>query len=66
MDNVQMIVEGNILTITVDLSKELGASKTGKTISIASTKGNKQLTEKPGVYVGVNVYKYPDEKKTNA
>jgi hypothetical protein len=38
--NVEMSLEGNILTIKVDLSKEFGPSVSGKTIIIASTEGN--------------------------
>jgi hypothetical protein len=34
-------VEGNILTIKVDLSKEFGPSSSGKTIIIASTEGER-------------------------
>ena len=40
MKNVEMKVNGNILTVTVDLSKEFGPSSSGKTIIIASTEGN--------------------------
>lgn len=40
MKNVEMIVEGNILTIKVDLTKEFGPSSSKKSIIIASTEGN--------------------------
>ena len=40
MKNVEMTVEGTMLTIKVDLSKEFGPSASGKTIIIASTEGN--------------------------
>jgi len=40
MKNVEMNVDGNILTIKVDLSKEFGPSSSGKTIIIASAEGN--------------------------
>lgn len=40
MKNVEMTVEGTLLTIKVDLSKEFGPSSSGKTIIIASTEGN--------------------------
>ena len=40
MKNVEMSLEGNILTIKVDLAKEFGPSASGKTIIIASTEGN--------------------------
>lgn len=59
MKNVEMSVEGNILTITVDLSKEFGPSSSGKTIIIASTEGNQTVPKTNGVKIGLNVYKYP-------
>ena len=37
MKNVEMSVEDNILTIHVDLSKDHGPSKSGKTTVIATT-----------------------------
>jgi len=40
MKNVEMTVEGETLTIKVDLSKDFGKSKSGKTIIVASTEGN--------------------------
>ena len=52
-----MKVEGNILTIKVDLTKELGPSSSGKTIIIASTEGNVAIPEKEEVKIGLNIYK---------
>ncbi len=60
MVNVDMKTEGDILTITVDLSKSSGLSKSGKTITIASTQGNKKVHGTDAV-IGLNVYKYPDK-----
>jgi len=58
MKNVKMSVDGNILTIKVDLTQDFGPSASGKTIMIGSTQGNKQVSRKfPDVRVGVNVYK---------
>lgn len=59
MKNVEMKVEGSILTIKVDLTKEFGPSSSGKTIIVASTEGNVQLPD-GAEYVGVNVYRKPD------
>jgi len=56
MKNVQMAVEGNILTIKVDLSKEFGPSTSGKTIIIASTEGNVAIPDREEK-VGLNVYR---------
>ena len=55
MKNVEMKVEGNILTIKVDLSKEYGPSSSGKTTIIASTEGNISIPER-NEKVGLNVY----------
>ena len=56
MKNVELSVNENTLTITVDLTKEYGPSSSGKTIIIASTEGNFPL---PGrdEFVGLNVYR---------
>ncbi len=56
MKNVEMSVEGSILTIRVDLSKEFGPSSTGKTIIIASTEGNVTVPNRQEK-VGLNVYR---------
>jgi hypothetical protein len=57
MKNVEMKVEGNILTIKVDLTKEFGPSSSGKTIIIGSTEGNVAILEKEEVKIGLNVYR---------
>jgi ABC-type molybdate transport system ATPase subunit len=57
MKNVEMKVEGNILTIKVDLTKEFGPSSSGKTTIIASTEGNVAIPEKEEVKIGLNIYK---------
>ncbi|MGE0643942.1 MAG: hypothetical protein AB7P24_09735 [Nitrospira sp.] len=56
MKNVEMTVEGTMLTIRVDLSKEFGPSSTGKTIIIASTEGNVTIPDRQEK-VGLNVYR---------
>ncbi len=56
MRNVQMVVEGNTLTIKVDLSKEFGPSASGKTIIIATTEGNVSVPDREEK-VGLNVYR---------
>ena len=56
MKNVEMTVEGTMLTIKVDLSKEFGPSSSGKTIIIASTEGNVTIPSREEK-VGLNVYR---------
>jgi hypothetical protein len=56
MKNVELTVDGLILTIRVDLSKDFGPSSSGKTTIIASTEGNVSI---PGreEKIGLNIYK---------
>jgi hypothetical protein len=56
MKNVEMSLEGSMLTIRVDLSKEFGPSSTGKTIIIASTEGNVTVPNRQEK-IGLNVYR---------
>ena len=59
MKNVEMAVEGEILIIKVDLSKDFGPSKSGKTIIVASTEGNMSVPERDEK-IGLNIYRYPE------
>lgn len=54
----------NQLVITVDLNKEVGMSKSGKTMGIGTTNGNTKIQDKEEneVIFGLNVYKYPTEE----
>jgi len=56
MKNVECKIEGNILIITVDLTKEYGLSGTGKNTIIASSEGNQSIGE-DGIKLGLNIYK---------
>ena len=57
MKNCEMTLNGDILTITVDVSKDFGKSSSGKSIIIASTEGNVSIPEKEEIKIGLNVYK---------
>jgi hypothetical protein len=56
MKNIDMVVEGNVLTIRVDLSKRFGKSSSGKSIIIASTEGNQSIPSNDDIKIGLNVY----------
>ena len=56
MKDVEMTVEGNILTIKVDLTKDFGPSSSKKSIIIASTEGNVSVPNREEK-VGLNVYR---------
>lgn len=62
MENVEISVVKNVLTLKVDLSKDLGPSKSGKTHVIASTKGNVPVPDHADCRIGLNVYKYVEGK----
>lgn len=51
-----MQVTDNILTITVDLTKQYGKSSSGKSIIVASTEGNRDVPE-TDLKIGLNVYR---------
>jgi ABC-type uncharacterized transport system YnjBCD ATPase subunit len=55
MKNIAIEREGSTLTITIDLSKSQGPSKSGKSTVIATTGGNKEIAT--GVYMGLNIYR---------
>jgi len=57
MKNVDLKLNGEQLVITVDLSKDFGESKSGKSITIASTEGNQSLPEHEDIKIGLNIYR---------
>ncbi len=56
MKNIEMTIEGNILTIKVDLSQRFGKSSSGKSTIVASTEGNQALPGQEEIKIGLNVY----------
>ncbi len=59
MQNVKYEIKDNKLILEIDLTKVFGPSKSGKTITVASTRGNQKI-EGTDVVIGLNVYKYPE------
>jgi len=58
MKNVTMTVSNNkVLVIEVDLKQDFGPSSSGKSVTIASTEGNKSVPGVDDVKIGLNVYK---------
>ncbi len=57
MKNVEAKVEGNILILKVDLTKDFGPSSSGKTQIVASTEGNQPVEGRENIKFGLNVYK---------
>ena len=63
MDNVQIEVKDKKAIITIDLNKEFGKSKSGKTIVVATTRGNVPIPGAETFRIGLNCYRYPEENK---
>jgi hypothetical protein len=63
MDNVQIEVKDNKAIITIDLNKDFGPSKSGKTIVVATTRGKVPVPGAEDVRIGINCYKYPEKGK---
>ncbi len=57
MKNVELALDGDILTIRVDLRQTFGPSSSGKTIIIASTEGNVPVGPDRVEKIGLNVYR---------
>lgn len=53
--NISGSISGNVLTLTIDLSKRLGPSKSGKTMLIATT-GSAKPVGASGAVAGINIY----------
>ena len=63
MKNIEVKVEHGKLTITVDLTKELGPSASGKSVIIATTEGNVDVPGTADVKVWLNVYRKKERFK---
>jgi len=57
MKNIDMNIANDKLTIIVDLKKDFGKSKSGKSVIVASTEGNQSLAYKESMKLGLNIYK---------
>lgn len=63
MKNIEMRVEHGKLVITVDLTKDLGPSASGKSVMIGTTEGNVDVPGAPDVKIGLNVYRKKERFK---
>jgi hypothetical protein len=52
-----MRLTGNMLTITIDVSKDFGKTSAGESIIVASTEGYVCIPDKKDIKIGLNVYK---------
>jgi len=57
MQNVQFQREGDLLIVKIDLSKAFGPSASGKTVIVASTRGNPPVPGSPDCFIGINCFR---------
>lgn len=57
MQNINLELKGDILVITIDLTKEFGKSKSGKSNIIATTAGNISIPNHSDLHLGLNLYR---------
>jgi hypothetical protein len=57
MQNVQFQREGDLLIVKIDLSKDYGPSASGKTVIVASTRGNARIPGEDEAYIGINAFR---------
>lgn len=57
MNNVKLAVSGKKLTITIDLGVEGEASKSGKSVVLATTKGNVPVPQHEELKLGLNLFR---------
>ena len=55
--NVNFDVQGDILTIQIDLSQEYGTSSTGKSLIVATTGGNVDVPDTEDVKAVLTIYR---------
>jgi hypothetical protein len=55
-NNVKSVRDGDKLYIEIDLTADMGASKSGKSILVASTGGNRTVSG-TDVKLGINAYR---------
>lgn len=61
-DNVQVETTDEHIIITIDRRKRFGPSASGKTIVVATTRGNARITA-DGIRLGLNAYVYADQEE---
>lgn len=57
MKNVTMKTEGTKLFIEIDLEADGEVSSTGKSLNIATTRGNVEIPGAPGLRIGINMFR---------
>lgn len=57
MQNITMSRDGNRLKIEIDLSRDYGPSTSGKTVIVASSRGNSLVPGTEDTFIGLNCFR---------
>ena len=57
MQNITLTRNGDKLVVEIDLSKDFGPSASGKTLIVASTRGNPAVPGAPDTFIGLNCFR---------
>lgn len=57
MRNIETVLSGTTLVIKIDVSQPGEASASGKSMVIASTEGNADVVQVPGLKLGINLFR---------
>jgi hypothetical protein len=63
MQNIRMTRKKNLLVIEIDLGKDFGPSSSGKTVIVASSRGNTLVPGTPDTYLGLNCFRRINNRK---
>lgn len=63
MQNIEMRRDGDKLIVEIDLTKDFGPSTSGKTVIVASTRGNAAVPGAEGTMIGINCFRYTSPKR---
>ena len=57
MQNVNLKRQGDKLIVEIDLAKDFGPSASGKTLIVASTRGNPPVPGSTDTFIGINCFR---------
>ena len=55
LKNIEAKMEGKIMVLRIDTSKNVGETKSGKSVMLATSGGSEEMGN--GLYLGLNLYK---------
>ena len=57
MENIDMKQEGMVLVVRIRLDEEVGESSSGKSVLVATSRGNQRIPGTADTYISINCYR---------